>query len=335
MRRTIALFLAASVLGLTWARSDLPPAPMGPRPELGVKPMALPSAEVLARQLGPFALEGAWQIVSSHEEVYGYSALTVRPDGVLLAFSDGGKVLAFSPPGARPQPPRTSSVKLADSGREKSSRDVESATWDPVSGRFWLGLEGTNRIVRLSPEMRETGRIAPPAMRRWGPNSGAEAMARLHDGRFVAIREVTSSWIEGRSHEALLFAGDPIENPEPAHFRLDGPDAFSVVDMAELPDGRALILMRRLVWPMPMRFAGRIVIADTARIRPGAVWHSVPLASLESPLPVDNFEAIAVQPRADGRIVVWLMSDDNNWRVLQRTLLWKLSVDPAQLPWPK
>jgi hypothetical protein len=40
---------------------------------------------------------------------------------------------------------------------------------------------------------------------------------------------------------------------------------------------------------------------------------------------------MAVTPRADGRLTVWLISDDNQTQ-LQRTLLWKLVVDPADLP---
>jgi hypothetical protein len=172
-------------------------------------------------------------------------------------------------------------------------------------------------------------------MASWVVNTGAEAMARLHDERFVAIREVTPSWFEARLHDAVLFAGDPIAHPDGQRFRVDAPDDFSVVDMAVLPDGRALILMRRLLWPLPMRFAGRIVIADTARIRPGQVWRTIELAKLAPGWAVDNFEGIAAVPQADGRIAVWIISDDNHMRALQRTLLWKLSVDPVKLPWPK
>ncbi|MFT4055076.1 MAG: esterase-like activity of phytase family protein [Novosphingobium sp.] len=289
----------------------------------------------MKRYLGPFRMEGAWQIKSRNGRVFGYSALVPQADGRLLAFNDSGDTLIFSPPGAKASKARARKIEFRDPVRDKAGRDVESAAYDPDGGRYWVGMEGLNVITRLSPNLTETKRVAPAGMAGWGINTGPEAMSRLHDGRFVTIREIPPSLGEARLHNALVFAGDPVENPDAQKFSFDGPDNFSVVDMALLPDGRALILMRRLLWPMPMRFAGRIVIADTGRIRPGKVWHSAPLASLASVLPVDNFEAIAAVPQADGRITVWVMSDDNAMRVLQRTLLWKLSVDPNQLPWPR
>ncbi len=82
---------------------------------------------------------------------------------------------------------------------------------------------------------------------------------------------------------------------------------------------------------MPLRFAGKIALADPAAIRPGGIWRSVEVAKLSSQLPVDNFEAIAVEPRANGKLTVWLMSDDNQ-ALSQRTLLWKMALDPKLLP---
>ncbi|MGG2003284.1 MULTISPECIES: esterase-like activity of phytase family protein [Novosphingobium] len=336
MRRSIPLLaLAVPLLWVTWGRTAVPPGGHTPIAGLEVERQVLPSNKILARYLGPFRMESAWQYRSKNPRVAGYSALVAKPGGRLLAFSDAGGALYFAPPGERSVKARALWLMFSSSGEEKAGRDVESVATDPATGRYWAALEGSNRIVRLSPILKETDQVAPRAMALWGINTGAEAMTRLPDGRFVAIREIPPSLGEPRLHEAVLFSGDPIEHPNPRKFFFDGPDNFSVVDMTLLPDGRALILMRRLIWPLPMRFAGRIVIADTALIRPGKVWHSVPLASLASVLPVDNFEAIAAVPRPDGRITVWLMSDDNAMRVLQRTLLWKLSVDPKQLPWPK
>jgi hypothetical protein len=340
VRRSITSLVFAPVLlpallWVTWAHEPVPPRVSGRYPALTITPEPLPPPDVLARYLGPFRMEGAWQLRSPNERVFGYSSLVAQPGGRILAFSDAGDTLAFSAPGTPQSKPVLRRLHLAFRSNGKAGRDVESVTRDARTGRFWIGLEGSNQLVRLSPRLAETGHVAPEGMRGWGVNTGPEALTRLPDGRFLTIREVTPSWRESRLHDALLFAGDPIDDPAPKPFRFDGPDNFSVVDMAMLPDGRALILMRRLLWPAPMRFAGRIVIADTARIRPGGIWHSAPLASLASTLPIDNFEAIAAVPRRDGRVTVWLMSDDNAMRVLQRTLLWKLSVDPKELPWPK
>ncbi|WP_255405894.1 esterase-like activity of phytase family protein [Novosphingobium sp. CF614] len=311
-----------------------PPAPICRDPRVSVVPLTMPPARMLAPFLGPFHLEGAWQLESRDSKFFGYSSMVPLPDGRILAINDAGGYMRFSPPGAKPSVPQLRWIKFGPHGRDNSYHDVESVAHDPASGRYWLGLEGRNAIFRLNARLVEEARIKSPAMAGWALNTGPEALARLPDGRFVTIREITRSWRDSRLHEAVVFDGDPILHPDGRKFLFDGPDNFSVVDMALLPDGRALILMRRLLWPLPMRFAGRIVIADTARIRPGHVWHSIPLASLASVLPVDNFEAIGLVPQPDGRVAVWLMSDDNRMRRLQRTLLWKLSVDPRRLPWP-
>lgn len=334
MRRNIAfLFPVLVLLAITWLRE--PRAPVDRDLRIHVIPLALPPADTLASYLGPFRLEGAWQLKSRDSRFFGYSSMVPQSDGRILAINDSGGYLRFSPPGTRPSAPEAGWIKFGRGRRkEKSFQDVESVTRDPASGRYWLGLEGLNAIVRADAGLVEEARLRPVQMANWGVNTGPEAMTRLPDGRFVVIREVTRSLWDARLHEAVLFDGDPIEHPAGHRFLFDGPDNFSVVDMTLLPDGRALILMRRLLWPMPMHFAGRIVIADPARIRPGKIWHSVPLASLASVLPVDNFEAIGAVPQPDGKVVVWLMSDDNDMRTLQRTLLWKLSVDPRSLPWP-
>ncbi|MEJ2409763.1 MAG: esterase-like activity of phytase family protein [Novosphingobium sp.] len=300
-----------------------------------VVPIALPPKHTLQAYLGAFRLEGGWQLKSRNDMFFGYSSMVPQPDGRILALNDAGDYLRFSPPGVLPPRLQIGGIGFREHVGGKKYRDVESVAHDPVTGRYWLGLESRNMIVRTDARLVEEAGVAPRAMAGWGLNTGPEALARLPDGRFVTIREVTRSLFDPRLHEAVLFDGDPVEHPDGHRFLFEGPDNFSVVDMALLPDGRALILMRRLLWPLPMRFAGRIVVADTRQIRPGKVWHSLPLASLASVLPVDNFEAIGVVPRPDGRVTVWLMSDDNGMRVWQRTLLWKLSVDPRRLPWPK
>lgn len=332
MRRNIALLIPLlALLVVTWGHASQDPLRHDPH----IRAIALkrPPKELLASYLGPFRLEHAWQLVSHDSRFAGYSAMLPQPDGRMLAFTDGGDYARFLLSDAVSTSSEIGWVKFGADLR-RAFKDVESVAYDSETNCYWLGVESSNAIIRLNRNLEETGNLRPAQMEDWGRNTGPEAMTRLPDGRFVVIREVTRSWEDSRLHQAVLFDGDPIDHPAGHRFLFDGPDNFSVVDMALLPDGRALILMRRLLWAFPMRFAGRIVIADPAQIRPGKVWHSLPLASLASVLPVDNFEAIAVVPQTDDKVTVWLMSDDNGMRILQRTLLWKLTVDPTQLPWP-
>lgn len=328
MRRSIALLLLILLVGLTWGRSKRPPLEHGMRVEF--VPLAVRAGADPGYHLHRFRLEGVWHMKSRSWFFGSYSALLAMPDGSLLAISDGGDYLRFAPPDGSPA--------ILDSGHvlpgypvDKSDRDSESATRDPATGRIWLGLEGSNSIISLTPGLDIVRRVRPPAMARWDDNSGAEAMTRLADGRFVVLCEGFEDWFARRHHDAVVFEGDPTKGAKSWHFVFEGLAGFSPTDMTQLPDGRLLVLMRRLVWPMPQRFAGRIAIGDPADIRPGKVWKVREVARIASSLPVDNFEGLAVTPAQDGRLTVWIISDDN-FSNLQRTILWKLSVDPRQLP---
>lgn len=328
MRRNIALLVLCILLALNWLRSDLPK--FDKHLWIRAVPDALPPPATLAQHLGPFHLEAAWELQSRTGGFGSYSALLPRQDGRLEAVSDLGYRLAFSPPGEKPGP---LSQKLILQGNvPKTGRDFESATGDAETGTIWLATENTNRIYRFGRDWKLEGSVAPRGMAGWKGNSGPESMVRLADGRFLVLCECFTGWTDQSRHPALIFPGDPLVHAnEAVDFIVDGASGFRPVDMAQMPDGRVLVLMRALVWPMPQRFAGRIAIGDPKAIREGGVWQLHTVASLSSNLRIDNFEGLAIVPRTDGKLTVWLISDDNLSK-LQRTLLWKLAVDPSDLP---
>ncbi|WP_240530157.1 esterase-like activity of phytase family protein [Novosphingobium sp. PC22D] len=318
--------MLAAFLVFTWLRSE-PPRPSKSR-LLKVERLARPSRETVGGSLGAFRLDGIWHLTSTWFYFGGFSSIVPLPGHRLLAVSDSGYRVSFvTPDRGRPRP------LIADSDHifpdEQYIRDVESTTIDPVRRTMWHGIEGDNAILRTDYGWSRASKVEPEAIAGWGTNSGPEAMVRLRDGRFVLLREAFTGWLEPRRHAAVLFAGDPVEGAKAQAFVFDGPDRFAPTDMAQMPDGRVLILMRRLVWPMPQRFAGRIAIADPREIRPGKPWRTRTVAYLNSSLPVDNFEGMAIVPDG-GRLSVWIISDDN-FGAFQRTLLWKLSVDPRKL----
>ena len=93
-------------------------------------------------------------------------------------------------------------------------------------------------------------------------------------------------------------------------------------DAAAMPDGRVVILLRAIDPPFPPFFKGMLLVADPADIAAGREWPWHKLADLEEPLPLDNYEGLAIVPDATG-VTLWLISDDNLSR-LQRTLLLEL-----------
>ena len=324
-KRALTVAVAAGLGFATWLRSPLPP----PNHDLALSlnALALPGAPL---QLGPFKLTGAWQLTSPNHDFGGYSALVHPAPGQLLALSDRGYYLDFAEPGAAVGATGIGPV-LQDMALLKRYRDVEAAAWDPASGQLWMALEGRNAVIRQHLDMRPIALRVIPEWSPWGSNTGPEAMVRLHDGRFVVLCECFTGWFESVAHPAFLYGGDPSAGSGGQAFSFDGAEDYRPTDMAELPDGRVLIVMRQLLWPAPAQFAAKLMLADPAQIVPGQPWHAVELADLSAPLPVDNFEALAIEPRAAGWITAWLISDDNA-AVSQRTLLWQLQFRLGDLP---
>jgi hypothetical protein len=321
MKRLVLIaFVALGLAPGTWWRSPTPP---GDRyASLVVTPVA-----VDAWSAGGVRLLGAWRLESSNRHFHGYSALAILDDGTLLAASDRGRKLILSPPGTREIRARMSAFAGAGTVH-KGGADIEALARDPASGRLWIAYEGTNAIARHRRDFGVEVRVAPLAMRDWPSNAGPETMARLADGRFIVLSEGDPSYF-AEGAPGLLFPADPVEGAAPVAFRFRPPEGFSPVDMAQLPDGRTIILMRRVDWGLPPGFSGKLAVADPDTIAEGEPWTWHLVADLGSPLPLDNYEGLAVQPNSGGEVILWLISDDNESR-LQRTLLLKLSWRPDE-----
>ncbi|MDG2005236.1 MAG: esterase-like activity of phytase family protein [Novosphingobium sp.] len=298
--------------------------------DLQIVRLSVPPREEYAEHLGPFELEAIWQIASFLSTFGGFSALLPPESGEINAISDKGWQLRFTPSGSPDGEPLFRKIYPAKPS-PPFVNDIEAATSDPISGNVWLINEGRPAFARFGPGMQLEASVMPEAMKSWNGNFAAEAVTRLSDGRFVVLREAFTGWFENIEHDALIFDSDPVEWAKGKPFKVRGPVGFSPTEMVQLPDGRLLVLMRRMVWPHPARFAGRIAIGDPQQIEEGQIWQLEEAAWLTSTLPIDNFEGMAIELRPDGRLNVWLISDDNG-SVVQRTLLWKLSVDPADLP---
>lgn len=262
-----------------------------------------------------------WELRSADPRFGGISALALTRSG-FVAVSDSGTVMWFDgrnrAPGALrllplPAGPGTSA--------RKADRDSEALATSP-EGRKWIAYEGSNSIWRYSPDFRRAeANRAPPEMRRWTRNSGAEAMVRLGDGRFLIFSEGAGS--VARSSDVLLFDRDPTDPSARAarmSFRL--PSGFSVTDAALLGDGRVMTLHRS--FSITDGVAASIGVTDLATFVPGAVPSPRILATLRPPMTVDNMEALAVERRGP-RNYLWLASDDN-FSTLQRTLLMQFEL---------
>ena len=107
---------------------------------------------------------------------------------------------------------------------------------------------------------------------------------------------------------------------------------YGATDMVQLPDSRILLLVRTVdPWGGIPPFDTKIAIGPVPKLGDGEVWKPQISLNLGDVVPRENYEGIAARLMADGRVAVWLISDDN-LSVMQRTLLVKMIFDPASVP---
>ncbi len=267
-----------------------------------------------------------WHLVSPHSRFGGFSALAWVGPNRLQLIGDNGywtrltidargvvsnvRIRALPTPDGRP--PR------------KTMADTEAMFIDRTTGKSWVALEGTNQIWRLDADLSaiESRRKLPGP--RWPANRGPEAMARLADGRTVVFSEDADD--DPRGREALIYTGDPAASGKaPIRFFYDSAGRGLVSDAAALPDGRILLVHRRLGFE-PV-FATIIAIVDPADIKKDAVVRSQTIGRVPVPL-AENYEGAAISVE-QGRTYLWLVADDNfnSW---QRSLL--LQFELVDLP---
>lgn len=301
---------------------------------LSSRPLPLDPQATERASLGAFEFRGALQLSSPHPRFGGFSALEIDSSGKrLLALSDEGAWLE-----ARLGYDKRGWLVWADRGRlgaladeqgqalgGKQDGDAEALTRLP-DGSYLVSFEQHLRLWSYPHPGRKHPGVAAaarpfqgPAELQQAPENGAiEALARLADGRLLALSEQLQSqgglmgWVyEKGSWQVLTYLPMPELLP---------------TDAALLPDGDLLILERGYKRETGPRAAIRRL--SPALVRSGARLEPETLAELARPLLVDNTEGLFARRGAQGETLVYLLSDDNFSRE-QRTLLMLLAL-PAR-----
>ncbi|MDJ0978538.1 MAG: esterase-like activity of phytase family protein [Erythrobacter sp.] len=341
-RFVLTLLLAVGLVPGTWVRS-----PITQGFELPIHARAVD--EPGGRPPAGWTLKGVWEYESDGLFFGGYSALLDMGGPRMRAFSDRGAYFTLTLPDAPPravvagaagaagaaetdvQAPQALGYQPVEKAYQTLLWDIESATRGPATGQYWLGYENTHAIHRYTRAHAADGVRVIEDEVDWPLNAGAEAMVRLADGRFLVVPE--------RGREALLYPSDPVTGAAPIIIPYEAPPGdFGVTEVKQLPDGRLLFLLRRVVWSVPP-FEARLAIAEApgAGVDGGgdsggdsdtalALRPRIAL-DLTSVAPPENYEALAVRKREDGALDIWVLSDDN-FAAMQRTLLVKLRFDP-------
>jgi hypothetical protein len=293
---------------------------------IALKPLRFDPSRPSINRIGQLRFLKAWELVSNNQDFGGISALTALPDGRFISVSDAGTVIGFGVtnndqadhPFIAPLP------EAYGPGKTYKDRDSEGLAYDPATGQFWVSYEHHNMIRRFTPSFaRSDSAVSPAVMQDWPTNSGAETILRFPDGRFAVFSEGADR--PDGSYQALLFSGDPVEpGTNSFNFGYRPPSGYKPTDAKILPDGRVLMLNRRIGFPEG--FSAILSVLDPAKIAKNATISSTPIAVLKSPLLVDNMEGLAITQVGD-QTIIWLISD-NNFNIFQRTLLMKFALIP-------
>jgi hypothetical protein len=287
-------------------------------------PVALDTTNPGRRRVGALTFRGAWHLTSDTRGFGGLSALDVN-DNRVTALGDGGTVIRFRL-GRFGNASDATITRLPDQCghvARKMDNDTESLAHDGTRTGWWIGFEWRNAICRTNADFSAGRAIAQPrAISRWPRKGGAESMTRFSDGRFVLIAE--ESIDDGGVHKMVVFDRDPTDPAAIATtLGYRPPAGYKPTDIAQLPDGRMLVLNRRFaLWSL---FTSKLVLIDALPSKPSGVLKGRTIAHFESPVIAENFEGLSVSVE-NGKAIIWIISDDNFMR-WQRTLLLKFSLN--------
>lgn len=312
----IAIFAA---VGLATSSVALA-APIDVTPE----PIEVALADGSAPRVGQFELLAAFDLSSASPEWGGLSGTVVSPDGRdLTVVADTGLwhrlLLRHDRDGRLTAVGNAASGRLKDEQgkplRAKSVGDAE-ALMRAADGSLYVSFEHWHRLWRYGPAKNPLLAAAkyvrgPKALASLPRNGGIEAATILKDGRLLLLSE------DGRtdSGDRRGWLGTA---KKWAEISLAPTGDFKPTDLTVLPSGDVLLLERRL--SLFGGFAARLSVIGSSDVKAGARLQGRELAVVQSPLPVDNFEAVAARPAPDGSVLIYLLSD-NNFSEMERTLL--------------
>ncbi len=299
--------------------------------KIAFKSLPLVTEGKVSKKIGVLTFISAWEMQSDNPNFGGVSGVTALRDGRFLGISDAGTMIGFDPPGTQTGNASFIVPLPAAFGAEISYRDKDSEgiAYNRETGQVWISYEGKSAIRRMPPSFsRIDGITRSTILKAWDGNSGGEAMARLSDGRFLLFSEDQER--SDGSYDALLYSADPVE-PESQIIRFSyrAPSGYNPTDAVQLPSGEVLVLNRRIGFPEG--FSAKLTLLNPAKIASGETLKGRVIASLASPLLVDNMEGITLTQEKD-KIIVWMISD-NNFNIWQRTLLMKFELNlPTKKP---
>jgi hypothetical protein len=217
--------------------------------------------------------------------------------------------------------------------------DAEGLASASPDGRFddlFVSFEGTHRVWRYpfgaaGVKARPEPVPLPAAALRTSPNGGIEGLVLVRDSTLLAVTERDRNRDGNYRAWLVPFAnGSSDVSRAPAWLSIKPVPPFSMTDVRMLETGELLTLerrfdrrrgvgmqMRRITWTPP---------EDGQRLNEPLDGEVV--VNLDAGYEIDNMEGIDLRRGDDGEQLVYVISDDNFNRPLQRTLLLMFELLP-------
>jgi len=298
-------------------------------------------------------LVGGFHITSPDKRFGGLSGLDILDNGNLLAVSDVGNFvwIDLAADGITPVGARLSNMRDAGGAPLKNAADSDAEGLAINGGLAIVSFEFNHRILAFDlGKCGAAARGTPIAFGPYGlalPQAMADASIPFDDNSGVEALGITSDWYlfsgsEAKPGALSLMSARPIEEEPDFSLRV-GVDAPDFVGLDILPatyqggDVRAFMLYRSF---SPLAGAAISIIETDYRrhLDKGGFFRSFEgeidershnwfvetgwreFAKLDEYVTIDNFEGIAAKQMPDGRVRLYIISDDN-FSDSQRTLL--------------
>jgi hypothetical protein len=343
--------------------ASCPPGARRIEPEaisLVAKPVALQAINPSRKAVGELMFVGGFHLTSSNPRFGGLSGLDVLDNGNLLAVSDEGEVvwIDLDKDGVRPIAARIAGMRDAAGNTLQGKADGDSEGLAVNGGMALVSFERNHRVLAYDiGACGAAARGAPLTI-----NGRSSAMPQGFNAARISVSEnqgpeplgVTRDWylftgLETKPGNGGPLSARPIEAPFDFSLRVgEGVPDFVGLDVLEVNDRpradvRAYSLHRSSSSPLagnaitvmetyfdryldqsnlPARLISDIDERSHYRFRENGRRR---LAELNFLFNIDNFEGIAARQMPDGRVRLYLISD-NNFAERQRTLLYVFDI---------
>lgn len=289
-----------------------------------------------SQMFGRLRFMGGLELSADHRAFGGLSGIAMRADGRgFLAISDVGTWLRAQIAYDGQRPVGLSNATLApilDPGggaaHDGRAFDTEALALDGTTA--YVGVERVNQVWRFDlsrDDLAARPRMipVPKGVAELGHNRGLESLALAppaspYAGALIGIGE------RGFSRTGPL-PGWFLTGPQrEASFRIVRTKEFDATDATFHPNGDLLVLERSFSLLKGVRMRIRRFAAKL--LRPGAEMEGDVLIEADMGYQIDNMEALGLHRDGTGRIILTLLSD-NNFSILQRTLLLQFALEEA------